>query len=155
MSRSLCLSFGEKNQNNYPQHIYWQKCYLHFFKLNNSKKSILLLGFHHVYLFFYKMCTFSLHKHTTADFRCTCTVLLLSYTGDSRAAFNMPLTSHLYTRIDTWFFFFLQKNACNFLLSSLIPCRVFCSTVTMKIGLSLITFHLFPSMGINSVDSMS
>lgn len=56
-------------------------------------------------LFFYKMCTFSLHKHTTANFRCTCIVLLLSYTGDSRAAFNMPLTSHLYTRIDTWFIY--------------------------------------------------
>lgn len=51
------------------------------------------------------MCTFSLHKHATADFRCTCIVLLLSYTGDSRAAFNMLLTSHLYTRIDTWFIF--------------------------------------------------
>lgn len=67
----------------------------------------MLLIFLHVYfiLFFYKMCTFSLHKHTTTDFRCTCIVLLLSYTGDSRAAFNMPLTTHLYTRIDTWFIF--------------------------------------------------
>lgn len=60
------------------------------------------------FFFFYKMCTFSLHKRATADFRCTCIVLLLSYTGDSRAAFCMPLTSHVYTRIDTWFGFAKQ-----------------------------------------------
>lgn len=101
-------------------------------------------------LFFYKMCTFSLHKHTTANFRCTCIVLLLSYTGDSRAAFNMPLTSHLYTRIDTWFIYlFLRKNVANILSTSLIPFHIFCSNVTMKIGLSLIAFHLFWSIGIN------
>lgn len=61
------------------------------------------------YIFFYKICTLSLHKHSTANFRCTCIVLLLFYTGDSRAAFNMPLTFHLYTRIDTWFFFFAEE----------------------------------------------
>lgn len=102
-----------------------------------------------LFYFFYKMCTFSLHKHATANFGCTCIVLLLSYTGDSRAAFNMPLTSHLYTRIDTWFIFFLRKNICHILSTSLIPFHIFCSNVTMKISLPLIAFHLFWSIGIN------
>lgn len=73
-------------------------------------------------LFFYKMCTLSLHKHSTANFRCTCIVLLLSYTGDSRAAFSMPLTSHLYTRIDTWFFLAKECLQHSFYIINPISC---------------------------------
>lgn len=43
--------------------------------------------------------------------------------------------------------FFLQKNVYNILSTSLIPFHVFCSNVTMKIGLSLKAFHLLGGIG--------
>lgn len=133
------------------------KKYSYLFNNTHKKNCSCCLFFFVYFISYIIFCTkcahlLSLHKHSKANFRCTCIVLLLSYTGDNRAAFNMPLTSHLYTRIDTWLFiylFILQKNVYNILSTSLIPFQGFCSNVTMKIGLSLKAFHLLGSIGIN------